>query len=113
MRSMAARVFAELRTGFPPVVASGLARPSFLNLPLTPKQARILRRMRDEDEELVFERGVGYVGLERVGRRLVFGLLCRAVVSMAKDSRIGKFERYHINETGRKALAALEAKNRQ
>jgi len=75
---------------------------------LTRRQYQVLALMAanrdDEDGELVYERGVGYVGLERVGGRTLFALLRMAAISLAEDSEVGGFERYHINETGLELL---------
>lgn len=71
---------------------------------LTTKQRHILTRLRDEDEELVYERGIGFVGLEPVGRACVFGLLRLAAIRLDQYSKVGQVERYTINETGRKLL---------
>lgn len=71
---------------------------------LTVRQLAVLRKMRDEDEELVYERGSGYVGTNRISAMTVFALLRAAAVSMDQGSTVGKFERYTINETGREIL---------
>lgn len=60
--------------------------------------------MRDKDEELVHERGVGYVGLERVGRCLVMRLLRHCAISLDQYSSVGFYEVYTINGTGRELL---------
>ena len=75
---------------------------------ITAKQSRILKKMRDEDEELVFERGVGYCGDERVGSHLVMGLLRLMAVRMDSYSTVGGVERYTIGELGRALLEAAE-----
>ena len=59
----------------------------------------------DEDGELVYERGSGYIGLEPVAARTVFALLRLCAISVEDGSEPGRFERYTINETGRKLLA--------
>lgn len=74
---------------------------------LTKCQLQILRMMRDEEEELVFENGSGYVGLHRVSLRTLLGLLKVAAISMDQFSRIGSFERYSINETGLELLRSV------
>lgn len=78
--------------------------------PLTRRQEAILRTMAehpDDDEgELVYERGVAYLGLERVAARTVFALIRLSVISLERDSVVGSFERYRINETGVKLLEA-------
>jgi hypothetical protein len=73
----------------------------------TKRQLEILKIMRDnkdnEDGELVYESGIGYVGLDRVSSRTVFALLRFCAISL--DSVFGeKFERYHINESGEELL---------
>lgn len=80
-----------------------------MNLPdiaLTKRQLEVLQRMRDnfanEDGELVYESGSGYLGLERVSGRTVNNLL-RACAIRA-DGVPGALERYRINQTGREIL---------
>jgi hypothetical protein len=77
---------------------------------LTQRQRWILSRLRDEDEELVYERGQGFVCTERVGRTLVMNLLRLMAIRADQHSNIenGGLERYTINETGLKLLAAEE-----
>jgi len=76
---------------------------------LTKRQLEVLRIMRDEDEELVYERGIGYVGYSPVAARTVFALLRAMALHAEHGSEPGSFERYTINETGRNLL--LEAKH--
>lgn len=71
----------------------------------TKRQLQILRLMRDSDEELVYERGTGYVGIEKVSAGTVFGLLRLCAIRMEAGSEVGGFERYTINSTGRELLA--------
>lgn len=75
---------------------------------LTKRQLEILRLMRDsqhdEDGELVYEKGVGYVGLTRVSSRTVDGLLRNAAIHLETGCKIGQFERYTINQTGLELL---------
>jgi hypothetical protein len=60
-----------------------------------------MARHRDDDEgELVYERGVGYLGLSPVAGRTVFALLRLCAISLETGSVIGECERYRINETG-------------
>ena len=73
---------------------------------LTRRQREILTRMRDEDEELVYECGIGYVGLERVGGSVVLALLRLMAISLDPTSTVGGFERYTINSTGLELLDA-------
>lgn len=72
---------------------------------LTKRQLEVLRIMRDEEEELVYERGCGYVGDNRISGRTLFALLRCVAISEELGSEPGKFERYSINETGREYLA--------
>lgn len=44
---------------------------------LTKREREVLQKMHDEHEELVFERGIGFVDTERVSRGVVFGLIRR------------------------------------
>ena len=71
---------------------------------LTTRQREILEimaRHQDDDEgELVYERGVAYLGDDRVAARTVFALLRICAISLERDSEVGGFERYRINETG-------------
>lgn len=73
-------------------------------LRLSPRQREILAIMkahRDDDEgEIVYERGVAYLGDDRIAARTVFALLRLCAISLESDSQIGRFERYRINETG-------------
>jgi hypothetical protein len=63
--------------------------------------------MRDEDEDLVYERGSGYVGDTCVvSGRTLFALLRHCAISEEIGSEVGGFERYSINSTGRELLAA-------
>ena len=67
---------------------------------LTKRQLEVLRIMRDEDEDLVYERGEGYVGDERISGRTLFALLRCCAIRAEDGSEPGGFERYTINETG-------------
>lgn len=71
---------------------------------LTKRQREILIQMRDhrdDDEgELVYERGVGYLGEEPVAARTIFALVRACAISISQDSQVGGLERYTINETG-------------
>ncbi len=78
---------------------------------LTKRQAEVLRIMRDEGEELIYERGMGYVAYSPVAARTVFALLRLAAITLSQFSTVGVYECYTINETGRAALAALEVKD--
>lgn len=68
---------------------------------LSPRAREVLAQMHFEKEELVYERGTGYVGLSSVSARTVRAILRAAAVSLEQYSTVGKFERYRINETGR------------
>jgi hypothetical protein len=74
---------------------------------LTKRQLEILKIMRDnadnEDGEIIYERGLGYIGLERIAPRTLFGLLRLAAIS-ADSFQSGDVERYHINGTGKQLL---------
>lgn len=69
---------------------------------LTKRQLEVLALMesggQDGEDELVYERGVGYVGHRRVSGRTVFALL-RACAIRAEHNPDAKLERYTINET--------------
>ncbi len=73
---------------------------------LTKRQIEVLKIMRDEEEELVYERGVGYVGVNRISGATLLGLLRCAAISLDQFSEVGDFERYTINETGRSLIAS-------
>ena len=70
---------------------------------LTKRQREILTIMAahpdDDAGELVYERGVAFLGDTRVAARSVMALI-RACAVRA-DGEPGGFERYRINETGR------------
>ena len=79
---------------------------------LTPRQVEILTIMaahpHDDEGELVYERGVAFLDLDRVAARTVFALLRLCAISNEDgDGKVGGFERYRINETGRALLAQL------
>jgi hypothetical protein len=78
---------------------------------LTARQAHILGIMRDQEEELVYERGEAWIGLERTSRRLAFNLLGLCAVSLDSfdEAGSGKMEHYSISESGLKLLADFEA----
>ena len=71
---------------------------------ITKRQMQILRTMRDENKELVYCKGVGYVGLSPVAPRTLFALLRAMAVTMDQFSEVGECERYTINETGLEIL---------
>jgi hypothetical protein len=69
--------------------------------PLTKRQGAVLQMMVDDDGcDLVYERGVAYVGDTRIAPRTVFALVRMCAISLDSYSQVGQFERYHINETG-------------
>lgn len=78
--------------------------PGLPAVTLTPKEIVVLKMMADEDEELVYSKGVGYVGLERVSRKTVMTLLRACAISLDQFSTVGECERYTINTTGREYL---------
>ena len=61
----------------------------------------------DEAGELVYERGVAFIGDERIAARTVFALLRACAISL-DGGEIGGVERYCINETGRAAAQAAK-----
>jgi hypothetical protein len=81
---------------------------------LTKRQREILQRMADdpdgEDGELVYERGIAYLGLERIAARTVNALIRLYAISVSDFESIGKYERWHINETGRQLLEAEQGR---
>ena len=77
---------------------------------LTKRQREVLTIMRDKDEELVYEKGRGYLGYSPVSPGTVMQLLRLAAIRMEDGAEVGKFERYTINETGRKILEVTDGK---
>lgn len=75
---------------------------------LTARQLQVLRKMRDEDEELVYSKGTGYIGYESISRRTVFALLRAAAIRLDSCSTVGEYEIYAINETGKQILVAAD-----
>ena len=69
---------------------------------LTKRQIEILKIMHDnedtEDGEIVYEKGTGYIGLEKIAPRTIFALLRVCCISL--DQYGGSMEHYHINGTG-------------
>jgi hypothetical protein len=76
---------------------------------LTIRQLQILRKMRDEDEELVYSKGRGYVGDEQIGPKTLFALLRVMAIKLDQFSRVGDCEYYTINETGEALLEKSDA----
>ena len=71
---------------------------------LTVGALQVLREMRDQDEELVFEVGAGWwVGLRRTSGRVAFELMRYALIRQT-DFGGGRLERHVINEEGRMIL---------
>jgi hypothetical protein len=64
-----------------------------------PAHLEALRMMRDDDEELVYERGRCYVGDQRFAARTAFKLWRLMAVRTVSEHGHG-LERYAINETG-------------
>jgi len=79
---------------------------------LTKRQIEILKIMHDnentDDGEIVYEKGVGYLGLERIAPRTIFTLLRLCCISL--DQYSGVMERYHINGTGEDFLKCEDEK---
>ena len=79
---------------------------------LTKRQIEILKIMYDnedtDDGEIIYEKGIGYLGLERIAPRTIFALLRLCCISL--DQYSGNIERYHINGTGEEFLAIEEIK---
>ena len=92
------------KRGATPDGFSPLSNPSLPSFPLTKRQLWVLQRMRDDGAELVYERGEGWLELTRISSRTVTALLCRVAITCDQYSRVDKFERYTINETGREIL---------
>lgn len=69
---------------------------------LTKRQIEILKIMYDnedtDDGEIVYDKGTGYVGLEKIAPRTIFSLLRLCCISA--DQYGGAIEHYHINGTG-------------
>lgn len=72
---------------------------------ITKRQLEILRIMRDDEEELVYYGGEAWLGNERVSSRSLFALLRVCAISLDTFSKVGAFERYHLNETGRSYIS--------
>ena len=73
---------------------------------LTKRQIEILKIMHDnentDDGEIVYDKGIGYLRLERISPRTIFALLRLCCVSL--DQYGGGMEHYHINDTGKDFL---------
>ena len=69
---------------------------------LTKRQREVLLMMdEDEDCDIAYERGTAFVGNTPIAARTVFALIRHCAISLDEDSRVGRFERYRINGTGR------------
>lgn len=75
---------------------------------LTDRQVVALRKMRDEEEEIVYERGQCWVGNEQFGPRTFFGLIRCMVISQESGFDKSGYQMYTINATGRRALDILD-----
>ena len=73
---------------------------------LTRAQRRVLQTLADdEDVDLAYDKGGGWwIGDEKTNGKLAMALICRVLVSA--DGH-GDFQRYAINESGRRALQGL------
>ena len=77
---------------------------------MTKRQREILSIMaahrHDDKGELVYERGLAYLGNDRVASRTVFAFLRMMAISL-EDGEVGVgLERYRINDTGLQLLRA-------
>jgi hypothetical protein len=76
-----------------------------MNPYLTRGMFRALTEMERDDEELVWEKGGGWwIGDRRTNGKVGIRLLLLCLVSASQDSHTGKFERYDINEEGRRII---------
>jgi hypothetical protein len=91
----------EVEAGIVPMTIEEI---SAAGIRLTERQREALRLMRDTDEEMVWENGQVWVGLERFSRSTVVALIRACAVSLDQFSTVGKVERYSINSTGCKLL---------
>jgi hypothetical protein len=69
----------------------------------TKRQLEILRKMRDDDEELIYAQGRAFVDMEPTSGRTVFALLRLMAIRKDQYSDLA-CERYSINDTGRQIL---------
>lgn len=67
---------------------------------LTKRQLEVLRKMRDEGEELAIDGTVGYVGTERISYSTFRAFLENVLISRESYSSIY----WHINESGLRLL---------
>ena len=80
-----------------------------LSRPLTKRQLEILQRLTDNEHDdyegmIVYEKGVAFIGDDRIASRTVFALLRACVIRKLDDSKIN-IEHYMISETGKQRLA--------
>jgi hypothetical protein len=79
--------------------------------PLSRRQTVILMQMAEnadnDDGEIVFEHGHGFLGYDQISRKTIIALLRACAISLDPFSKVGGFERYTINETGRELLQKL------
>lgn len=79
---------------------------------LSTRQRQILCVMAEkrgtEDGELVYEKGTGYLDLDRVSGQTVMALLRVCALRLEDGSKVGGFERYTINGTGLKIVEQLK-----
>jgi len=75
---------------------------------LTKRQSEILIEMRDAEDredwaeaEIIYERGMAFLGDTRIAARTVFALIRACAISASSDSVPGSVEHYTINGTGR------------
>lgn len=72
---------------------------------LSAKQRKILQILCDDGKELIYSKGGGWwIDDEKVYSSLAKSLIYYCMVSLDQYSHVGKFERYHLNETGRLSL---------
>lgn len=80
---------------------------------LTKRQLWVLDKLAngtEDEQELVYERGRGYVDLEPIAGRTVLALVRACAISLDSSSQVGVFERYTINSTGRQLLESRKNK---
>jgi hypothetical protein len=73
---------------------------------LSPAQISALTLLSEEDAELTYEKGAAgwWIGLDKISGVVANVLIRHCLVSMDQYSRVGEFERWTLNETGREAL---------
>ena len=74
-----------------------------LSAHLTRREAEVLAILAAFPEELlIYERGSAYMGLQAVGKNIVFSLIRKMLIS--EEEYAGGAEHYQINDTGRNSL---------